>query len=138
MAADQGWFYRELGRRLHTARKEKRISQEAIGNAAGLTRSSIANIEKGRQPVQVHALCRMAAAIGIEITELIPKIPKVSLDHLPNDLRPEERKSMLRILAAAATERPPEEKRNHGTTLQRGAKKSVRTVEAGKGQIGSG
>lgn len=108
MAADQGWFYKELGRRLQRARKQRGVSQEAIGRAAGLTRSSIANIENGRQPVHVLALCRMAATIDIAMTDLIPEVPPVSPTHLPNNLRPVERQSMLKILAAAAAKSPDE------------------------------
>lgn len=117
MAADQGWFYKELGRRLQTARKKKGISQEAIGKAAGLTRSSIANIEKGRQPVHVLALCRMAATIGTGMNVLIPELPPVSVTHLPNNLRPVERKSMLKILAAAAAN-SPDERVSHAGSIQ--------------------
>lgn len=115
MAADQGWFYKELGRRLQRARKKKGISQESVGKAAGLTRSSIANIENGRQPVHVLALCRMTATIGIAVTELIPGLPPVSVTHLPDNLRPLERQSVLKILAAAAARTSDERVSNAGS-----------------------
>lgn len=117
MAADQGWFYKELGRRLQRARKKKGISQEAIGKAAGLTRSSIANIENGRQPVHVLALCRMVATIDIAMTELIPELRPVSPIHLPDNLRPIERQSVLKILAAAAA-KSSDERASHGSSIQ--------------------
>jgi transcriptional regulator with XRE-family HTH domain len=38
-----------------------------------LSRTSITNIEKGRQPVQVHLLLKLAEALGISAASLLPE-----------------------------------------------------------------
>lgn len=40
--------------------------------ALGLSRTSVTNIERGRQPVQLHTLYRIAATLGVEPTLLLP------------------------------------------------------------------
>jgi len=100
MAADQGWFYKELGRRISHARRAKRISQQSIGLAAGLSRTSITNIEKGRQPVDVHALCCIARALQSEVNEFIPDLPVMPAD-LPAWLKPQQREWVSRVIALA-------------------------------------
>jgi transcriptional regulator with XRE-family HTH domain len=71
-------FYQEFGKLLRRARapqqnQRPRITQEQLAESLGLSRSSIANIEKGRQPVQLHLVVKMAAILGVEIVDLIPK-----------------------------------------------------------------
>ena len=100
MASDQGWFYKELGRRIYASRRAKGVSQEQIGLAAGLSRTSITNIEKGRQPVDVQALCRIARALQSEVYEFIPDLPVVPAD-LPAELKPQQREWVSRVLAIA-------------------------------------
>ena len=37
-----------------------------------LTRTSITNIEKGRQPIQLHSLYLVAQSLGVEVKDLLP------------------------------------------------------------------
>lgn len=70
-------FYQEFGKLLKRARgsqvQRSLITQEHLANALGMSRSSIANIEKGRQPVQLHLVVRMAEILGVEVGSLIPQ-----------------------------------------------------------------
>jgi transcriptional regulator with XRE-family HTH domain len=66
-------FYREFGRRLARARQDSGLSQELLGQRVALSRTSIVNIEKGRQRVPLHMLIEMADALGIASTELLPR-----------------------------------------------------------------
>lgn len=40
--------------------------------ALGLSRTSITNIERGRQPIQLHTLYKIADVLGVEPTALLP------------------------------------------------------------------
>jgi transcriptional regulator with XRE-family HTH domain len=65
-------FYRAFGRMLSEIRRRKRISQEMLADELGLSRTSITNIEKGRQPVQLYSLYVMARLLGTDVRELLP------------------------------------------------------------------
>jgi transcriptional regulator with XRE-family HTH domain len=65
-------FYNAFGRMLSETRRKKRISQEMLADELGLSRTSITNIEKGRQPVQLYSLYLIARLLGTDVKELLP------------------------------------------------------------------
>jgi transcriptional regulator with XRE-family HTH domain len=65
--------YREFGVLLAAERKRKRLSQSQLGELAGLSRTSITNIECGRQPIQLHQLFSFASILRIDVKNLLPK-----------------------------------------------------------------
>jgi transcriptional regulator with XRE-family HTH domain len=70
---DKDAFYRELGRRVAARRAARRLTQVDIAEAIGSSRASIANIEAGRQGLQVHQLYPLARALDLDdLSELIP------------------------------------------------------------------
>lgn len=71
MALPQGAFYETLGKRIRQARDERDISQVEMARAIGLSRTSITNIEKGRQPIQVHVLVKIAETLGVTLSALL-------------------------------------------------------------------
>jgi transcriptional regulator with XRE-family HTH domain len=128
MAADQGSFYRELGKRLQKARKAAGLNQQKIAAVAGLTRTSITNIENGRQPLHVEALCKIAAAVKVSILDLIPELPKLT-PTLPSNLQPEQREWVTRVLAAGAgNAKIKKERADHGAAIQRSKAESRGTT----------
>ena len=66
-------FYKEVGRRIFKARKG-RLTQEQLGERVSLTRTSITNIEKGRQRIMLHTLAQIAAALGVPTADLLPRM----------------------------------------------------------------
>jgi transcriptional regulator with XRE-family HTH domain len=83
-------FYEQFGQRVRKARLELRLNQVELGHRVGLERSSISNIEKGRQRVQLHLLLEFAAALEVQPMELIPD-PAATPDPLhrvPAETRP--------------------------------------------------
>jgi transcriptional regulator with XRE-family HTH domain len=70
------FLYRQFGQLLAEIRRKKGMSQELLADELGLSRTSITNIEKGRQPIQLHSLYRIARLLGVELKELLPS-PKV-------------------------------------------------------------
>ena len=65
-------FYRRLGTSIRDRRRKQQITQEAMAAHMGLTRTSIVNIEKGRQHLAVHQLVRMSDLLGCAPGDLIP------------------------------------------------------------------
>ena len=65
-------FYRQFGRILAAARNKKNMSQEVLARELGLSRTSITNIEKGRQPVQLHTLYHISKLLAVELKDLLP------------------------------------------------------------------
>jgi len=57
--------------RLHR-RAQDGLTQEALGKLVGLSRTSITNIEKGRQPVALHQLFALAEALRVQPAALLP------------------------------------------------------------------
>jgi transcriptional regulator with XRE-family HTH domain len=65
-------FYRQFGRILAEARNKKKLSQEVLARELGLSRTSITNIEKGRQPVQLHTVYHISHLLSVDLKELLP------------------------------------------------------------------
>jgi transcriptional regulator with XRE-family HTH domain len=59
------------------------LSQERLSDFVGLTRTSITNIEKGRQRVSLDLLFALAEALRIEPHELLP----TSSSRIPPELQ---------------------------------------------------
>lgn len=81
-------FYVRLGALLKENREGRlRVTQEEFAERAGLSRPSIANIEKGRQQITVLQLVKFAAILGVEPSALIPHSDTATtaslLDELP-------------------------------------------------------
>jgi transcriptional regulator with XRE-family HTH domain len=72
VATPKGPFYKALGVKLEEARQRAKYTQEDLASAVGLSRTSITNIEKGRQPVQAHILARFAEVLNTSIVALVP------------------------------------------------------------------
>jgi transcriptional regulator with XRE-family HTH domain len=59
------------------------MSQSALAGRIGFTRSSVANLEAGRQRIALHLLVLLARALDCEPATLIPEIsPTSSVDGL--------------------------------------------------------
>lgn len=65
-------LYREFGRHFRRVRREVHLTQEQVSERVGLTRTSVTNIELGRQHIGLHQLYLLAAAVGREPAELLP------------------------------------------------------------------
>jgi transcriptional regulator with XRE-family HTH domain len=70
----RGDFMRCFGDRLRRVRLNKGLSQEALADAAGLHRTHISLIERGRRSVRLETLERLARALGVQPAELLPPL----------------------------------------------------------------
>lgn len=69
-------LYEAFGRLVQLHRKRtKGMTQEKLGVHVGLSRTSITNIEKGRQHVSLHQLFAIAKALKVAPEVLLPSAP---------------------------------------------------------------
>jgi transcriptional regulator with XRE-family HTH domain len=71
-------FYAAVGRQIAKARIG-RLTQEALAAKTALTRTSIINIEKGRQQILLHTLVDISRALQVPILDLIPPADRLEL-----------------------------------------------------------
>jgi transcriptional regulator with XRE-family HTH domain len=81
-------FYPAFGQRLAHVRRRAGISQELLAGRVGLSRTSIVNVEKGRQRVPLHMLVDFADVLGVTPDDLLPPRSQSSAQsELPKELR---------------------------------------------------
>ncbi|MAW99921.1 MULTISPECIES: helix-turn-helix domain-containing protein [Stakelama] len=68
-----------FGHRLRHARREKSLSQRALGERVGLPQSHISKIEQGAVDLQFSSLAELARALDLELT-LVPRAAVAALE----------------------------------------------------------
>ncbi len=76
-----------LGERLRAIRLLRRLTLREVAEAAGVSESFVSQLERGRSSASVATLQRIAAAVGIEISDLFAGEPQAG----PRVLRRQER-----------------------------------------------
>lgn len=61
---------------MRSARIEAGLSQAALAEQVGLTRSSVANLEAARQRTSLFHFVLISRALGTEVSELLPGEPR--------------------------------------------------------------
>lgn len=98
--------YVELGKRLRIAREKAGMTQVELARKIRMSRTSVSNIEAGRQGISVAALYAIAAAIGVEPSEVMPPLSRhrasgaISASAL--DAEPAATQAFVRAVATAA------------------------------------
>ncbi len=67
-----------FGEKLSYARRVRNMTQAQLASSIGISRVVIANLERGRQNVQLHQIFSLASALSLPPSELIPTLPEVS------------------------------------------------------------
>jgi transcriptional regulator with XRE-family HTH domain len=70
---DKNEIYLKIGEKIKFIRKKKSLKQEDLSHKIGLKRSSIAQIEAGKQAVSIHALYRIGEVLNTNIFDLLPQ-----------------------------------------------------------------
>jgi transcriptional regulator with XRE-family HTH domain len=101
---EQDAFYRELGERIRVTRRARQLPQARLAELVGLKRTSITNIERGKQKLLAHTLFDIALVLGVEPGALFPSAApstegRKSEPQLPDDLSPVEREWIRSVLA---------------------------------------
>lgn len=68
-----GVLYWEVGFAIRKARVSKGINQQELADLVGLRRTSIVNIEGGRQRLPLTTLYDIADALGVQAVALLPR-----------------------------------------------------------------
>lgn len=80
-------LYRTLGENIAARRRALGKTQAEIATALGLSRASLANIERGRQKVLLHQVYRLATALDLgDVAKLLPigELVREVPDRLPH------------------------------------------------------
>lgn len=128
MALPQGPFYGAVGARVRRARLSARYSQQRLAECVRLSRSSIANIETGRQPIYLHALVLIAEQLGIPISDLIPPTSR-DFDTVESEnvkRLPETERRFVRLVLGSANR---DKKESDGSEILPSKKASGRTAK---------
>lgn len=56
-----------LGNRIRIRRRQLHLSQASLAERVGLARSSIANIEKGRQMLTLRTMYKLSVVLGLDL-----------------------------------------------------------------------
>jgi len=98
-------FYEELGRRIREARASKALTQAELGLAIGLSRASVANIERGYQQISLHHLTLAAEVLGTDVQTLLPPAALAPQETNPGlalaGLTDAQQRSVLNVIEAA-------------------------------------
>lgn len=80
-------FSTEYGARVRAARTRAGLSQTDLGTLVGLTRSSVANVEAGRQASSAEQAVTIANALGVGVQWLLTGDTKIAPPRSPIDRR---------------------------------------------------
>ncbi|MDP9475224.1 MAG: helix-turn-helix domain-containing protein [Actinomycetota bacterium] len=72
MEVNEELLYRAVGERVRRRREEVQMTQSRLGAEAGVLRTSVTNIEAGRQRPPLHLLFKICAALGVETSTMMP------------------------------------------------------------------
>lgn len=71
MTAQQKFNRRLFGLRVEAKRKERRMKQQTLADAVGVSRPQVANIEGGRSSTSVDRLIKLARALRVRPATLL-------------------------------------------------------------------
>ncbi len=97
-----GGLYEALGRLVRSHRERAQLTQDELARRVGMTRTSITNIESGRQKVQIHTLYQIARSLEVSPNALLPSptedLPEMAETQLLEDLPSAEKDWAVRVL----------------------------------------
>jgi transcriptional regulator with XRE-family HTH domain len=74
-----------FGSKLSMLRRSRRISQAELGSRVGWSRTTIANLERGSQNVQLYQIFLLAQALDATPDQLIPTAREVQPNNAKSD-----------------------------------------------------
>lgn len=74
-------FVKKFGDNVKKVREDQDMTQEELANKAGLHRTQISLIERGERAPRLDTIERLAKALGVQPSKLIPNIPMNSDKH---------------------------------------------------------
>ena len=71
---DLNKFYVGIGDKIKKVRTKRDYSQDDLAKFLDLTRTSVVNIEKGRQRPPIHTLFEIASFLNVPVEDLFPTV----------------------------------------------------------------
>jgi DNA-binding XRE family transcriptional regulator len=78
MQVNETLLYNLIGTTIKQQRRKADMTQEQLADAVGVLRTSITNIEAGRQKLPLHLLYEVCIALGVEVATILPASAAVS------------------------------------------------------------
>lgn len=110
---DASILYKEVGKLIRRQRRALDFTQAKLAARLGISRGALANIETGRQNLLLHQLYRFAAALELNVHDLLPVATDMNILDLlprsreaqtaskdlpmPKELTPEEKAQVSRV-----------------------------------------
>jgi transcriptional regulator with XRE-family HTH domain len=95
-------IYQMIGARIRDERRKQHLTQDELASRVGLKRTSITNVERGRQKILVHTLVDIANSLGTSPARFLsafdPKAPLM----LPDDLSTAVRNWIVHSVSGSA------------------------------------
>ena len=111
-------YYSRFGHSLRRVRKAAGLSQEDLAGAIGLTRTSVSNIEKGRQKVLLHTFEKILRVLNVQPADLLHETVSASSKHMMglDRLRETDESGLKFVARAGIVQGSKEEHANSGRT----------------------
>jgi transcriptional regulator with XRE-family HTH domain len=78
--------YQVVGSKIREQRVKLGLTQEELAAQVGLSRSSITNVEQGRQTILLHQFLEIAQALEISPQALFPELRFKESPQIPNEI----------------------------------------------------
>lgn len=75
-----------LGKRIRALRRIKNLTQEDLGEKAGLSYKFVGEIERGEVNPSLDSLVKIATALGVKVGDLFPREVDIFPQFSPQDL----------------------------------------------------
>lgn len=108
-------IYRIFGRRLREFRDQQQVSQDELAAFSNLTRSSIANIESGKQRVFLHQVLQFADRLKVSLEALVRQ-EDFGREAIQEESKPQMADFLERAKSELSTEgkEPPDDQNKSG------------------------
>lgn len=85
MANFSSILYQILGERIKAQRESKKMNQSDLGDKVGIGRTSISNIEKGRQKPPLSVIYKICHELDLEVYSVLPTYIEIQENIQPKE-----------------------------------------------------
>lgn len=78
MKTNETLLYQKLGRHLRQKREAAKLTQAHVAEGVGVLRTSITNIEAGRQKAPLHLIYELCAVLQVDIKDVLPPLSELA------------------------------------------------------------
>lgn len=96
-------FYSGVGRLIRAQRERRGLTQEALAGGVHLTRTSVTNIEKGRQRLLLHTLIDFSEFLNVPVVGLLPSMQTPNIENLLEGRTKKEREFVSNVIDSLET-----------------------------------